>query len=307
MKHIFFVVAVLMVVFLTAAVVNAAVPHLIRFQGKVTDKDGAPLNGAYNITFRIYDAASGGTLKWSETQSAIPVNNGIFTVLLGNVNSLDLPFDVPYWLSMEVNNDGEMAPRQQITSVGYAIHAETADNIADVAVIPSGAIIIMTGTSCPAGYTRMAELDNRFLMGGTTYQADAGGSQTHTHSAGGYNVANHKHGAGTYAAGAHQHNAGGLYVNDHVHNIPATATVWGLREGNHESLGVASKDMTYAAANDYPTGEGGGQYVQGVTDWNWGVPVNGESGDAGAQGVSGISGSADSRPPFATVIFCRKD
>jgi hypothetical protein len=65
--------------------ISADIPHLIRYQGKVTDKQGAPLNGAYNITFRIYDSATGGTLLWSETQPSIPVNNGIFTVLLGNI------------------------------------------------------------------------------------------------------------------------------------------------------------------------------------------------------------------------------
>jgi len=38
---------------------------------------------------------------------------------------MNVPFTLPYWLAMEVNSDGEMAPRQAITSVGYAYHAKT--------------------------------------------------------------------------------------------------------------------------------------------------------------------------------------
>jgi hypothetical protein len=168
--------------------VSADVPHLIRYQGKITDKQGAPLNGAYNITFRLYNAETGGTLLWSETQPSIPVNNGIFTVLLGNVTSLNLPFDEPYWLSMEINEDGEMEPRQAITSVGYAIHAETAERFLEGSVVPQGAIILWTGSSCPTGYSRVSALDGKFVVGGSTYNPNAGGSNTQTHS-----IPNHSH------------------------------------------------------------------------------------------------------------------
>jgi hypothetical protein len=182
MKRLFTAIAAtlfLSVLFTTG--ISADVPHLIRFQGKVTDTQGAPLNGGYSITFRIYNSESGDKLLWSETQSEVPVSNGIFTVLLGNVTSLDLPFDESYWLSMEVNDDGEMLPRQRITSVGYAIHAEVADSIANVSIVPQGAIIIWTGTSCPQGYSRFAALDGKFIVGSTTYNPSAGGSNQHDH------------------------------------------------------------------------------------------------------------------------------
>ena len=55
---------------------SAAIPHLMNFQGKATDKSGVPLNGAYNLTFRIYNSGVGGTPKWSETQANIPISNG---------------------------------------------------------------------------------------------------------------------------------------------------------------------------------------------------------------------------------------
>jgi len=104
---------------------SAAIPHIINFQGKATDKVGAPLNGAYNLTFRIYNAETGGTSKWSETQTAIPISNGIFQVQLGSVTPLNLPFDEAYWISLEINSDGEMSSRTKLSSVPYAYKAES--------------------------------------------------------------------------------------------------------------------------------------------------------------------------------------
>jgi hypothetical protein len=119
---------------LTTVCINAYadIPHLINYQGKLTDSQGVPLNGSYDVTFRIYDAASGGNLLWTEehTQAKgapVTVTKGIFSIMLGSLINLNLAFDKPYWLAIQVGNDPEMSPRQQITSVGYAIRAETAE------------------------------------------------------------------------------------------------------------------------------------------------------------------------------------
>ncbi len=212
----------LAVILFATTFVHAAVPHLIRFQGKVTDKAGAPLNGSYNITFRVYDAVTGGTLKWSETQSAIPVNNGIFTALLGNAtqpNGMDLPFSAPYWLSMEVNSDGEMAPRQQLSSVGYAIHAETAETFlgGSAGIDPAGAILLWTGANCPQGYSRATEFDGKFIVSGATYNAAAGGNEKHKHIAGTYATSSHSH--SIEATTANEYAGGGTipFIGTHNH------------------------------------------------------------------------------------------
>ncbi|MFH1245214.1 MAG: hypothetical protein V1662_01890 [Candidatus Omnitrophota bacterium] len=175
------------------APIEAGVPEMIRYQGKLTGTNAAPLNGKYNITLRLYNAASAGTLLWSETQQQVEVANGIFTVLLGSVAPLDLAFDEPYWLSIEVGNDGEMDPRQRITSVGYAYRAKVADSVAGAAGVPKGGIILWRGDSCPTGYTRVSELDGQFLVGGASYNPSAGGSNTHTHAGGTYLIPSHRH------------------------------------------------------------------------------------------------------------------
>lgn len=101
------------------------VPHLINYQGKLTDTNNAPLEGSHNLTFRIYNAETAGTLLWQETQS-VTIQKGIFNVLLGAVTNLNIPFDVPYFLEIVVGGE-VMSPRQRIASAGYAMRAEKAD------------------------------------------------------------------------------------------------------------------------------------------------------------------------------------
>lgn len=138
----------------------AAIPHLINFQGKATDTNGAPLNGTYNLTFKIYDHATAGNLEWQETHQNLAMINGIFGVLLGSVTALNLPFDEDYWITIEVNTDGEMTPRTRLASVGYAYKSEMADYATSAgtaealdtneAIDAKGGLIIENRTSDPA-------------------------------------------------------------------------------------------------------------------------------------------------------------
>ena len=48
-----------------AEVLAQPVPALINFQSQVLNPDGTPLaTGDYELTFRIFDAAEGGTMIW---------------------------------------------------------------------------------------------------------------------------------------------------------------------------------------------------------------------------------------------------
>ena len=115
------------VVFCVSFVV-ADIPHLINYQGMLTDDLGDPLSGPHNLTFRIYDDTTGGDLEWSETQNGVQVEQGLFNVILGQVTLLDLPFDEQYWLEVQVDSD--TMPRLRFTSVGYAYRARVADSAA---------------------------------------------------------------------------------------------------------------------------------------------------------------------------------
>jgi len=107
----------------------ADIPHLIGYQGRLTDAAGDARQGSISITFRIYDAESAGNLLWNETHANVSVTDGIFDVMLGGVTPLDLPFDKQYYLAIQVGGDPEMTPRQTIASVGYAYRAEVASRV----------------------------------------------------------------------------------------------------------------------------------------------------------------------------------
>ncbi len=104
------------------------IPHMINYQGMLTDDGGIPLNGSYDLTFSIYSISSGGSALWHETHNDVLVDNGLFSVILGSTTSI--PSSVfegaERYLGIKVDADPELTPRIQLTSVGYAYMAETA-------------------------------------------------------------------------------------------------------------------------------------------------------------------------------------
>ncbi len=108
----------------------ADTPQLINFQGKAYDSGGGPLDGTFSIQFRIYDAASGGSSVWSETQSAVQITDGLFHVLLGSVNPIvDSVFESPdRYLGVKIGSDPEMTPRTRIATVPYSYRVASVDS-----------------------------------------------------------------------------------------------------------------------------------------------------------------------------------
>lgn len=109
---------------LGAAVAYAQVPQTLNYQGLLTDASGSPVaDGNYSLTFRIYDAASGGTQLWSETQSSVTVSGGLFRAKLGSITPLTIDFDRAYWLEVQVGAESPQVPRIELTSSPYAFMA----------------------------------------------------------------------------------------------------------------------------------------------------------------------------------------
>jgi hypothetical protein len=116
-------------VLVLAAVVSADVPHLLNYQGRITNDSGTPLDGSHALTFRIYDDSTGGTTLWTETHDTVTVADGLFNVVLGSVVTIESSIfsSQPRWLGIQVDPGPELAPRTQIIAVAYAYRAEHAD------------------------------------------------------------------------------------------------------------------------------------------------------------------------------------
>jgi len=118
---------------LAASLSLAQVPKTISYQGVLTDASGTVVpDGNYNLTFRLYDVATGGTALWAEGQ-LVAVSKGIFNVILGSVAPLNLPFNKPYYLGVTVGAGTELSPRIALTGSAYSFRAANADSINGIA------------------------------------------------------------------------------------------------------------------------------------------------------------------------------
>lgn len=124
--------------------------RFLSFQGRLTDSSDNPISSATDITFQLWNVLSGGDegtctggageecLWTSGTCSVSPDQDGIFSLLLGTTSgdnytcstAIEIPANVftentDLWVAITVDTDGEMDPRMQIATVGYALNAET--------------------------------------------------------------------------------------------------------------------------------------------------------------------------------------
>jgi hypothetical protein len=141
--------------------------------------------------------------------------------------------------------------------------------------IPSG-LIAMFDTNCPADWTRVSSMDNRFPIGSTAF-GGVGGSGSHSHSVG----------LNTGGGGAHGHSFSG------------TATVDGTVDANTQKVqlqyGTGSAiDVAYYAHNHHArlSGDFSGN-TSNVGDHTH--QVNGQTSDVAHY------------PPYIGVVFCRKN
>jgi hypothetical protein len=110
------------------------------YQGRIAS-GGIPAAGAYEMTFRLFDAATGGQPVGPEvTLPSVQATQGLFTVQLDFGASV---FDgTPRWLEISARSTASsgtfevLSPRQAITAVPYAIRALTANG--DASLLDSG-------------------------------------------------------------------------------------------------------------------------------------------------------------------------
>lgn len=117
---------------LIAASVRAEVPTGITIQGRLTDAAGVPLPaGNKNFTFKLFDAAAGGTEVWpggaGEDQVIASDADGLWSATLGAVFPVtgEAFQDSARWLQITV--EGTTLPRVRLQSTPYAIRLESID------------------------------------------------------------------------------------------------------------------------------------------------------------------------------------
>ena len=176
-----------------ASAAPANIPQTLTQQGRLLDNAGAPVDGVQlTFTFSLYTTAAAGTAIWTENQSITP-DNGYFSAKLGDVTAFTANiFDGSQgtlYLGIKIGSDAEMAPRQEITSVPFAMlalkavsanHADLAD-LATKATSATSADSASTATTATSANTVVSISNNILtpksanLSGGTvTIACDTG-------------------------------------------------------------------------------------------------------------------------------------
>jgi|GEM_PF-1150367 len=105
-------------------VAAAQVPTTMIHQGRLLDRAGAPVSGSQSVTYRLYDAATGGSAVWTEALT-VTLDEGYFSTQLGATTPLTPAVfsGRTRYLGVTVGTDAEMTPREPIGSVPYALVA----------------------------------------------------------------------------------------------------------------------------------------------------------------------------------------
>ncbi len=114
---------------LVLALPALAVPHHIAHQGRFLDSVGAPVDGAHDVTVRVFDAASGGQELWSDTFVDVPFSAGHYALVLGSGAALDpaaFAGNATLWIEIALDDAPPMPERLRLTSVPFALHAGSA-------------------------------------------------------------------------------------------------------------------------------------------------------------------------------------
>ena len=139
MKQIVFLLTA--IVFLTCNVFGQTIPRQINYQGVLKDAAGNLVSATVEMTFKIYNEATGVTALWTETQS-VPVENGLFNLRLGSVVPITtVPFDRTHYLGITVGTEGELTPRTQLSPSPYSfISMDVVDGVISTNKIQNGAV-----------------------------------------------------------------------------------------------------------------------------------------------------------------------
>lgn len=165
MKGIKMYLVLVMALILTSSVWGE-VPHVMNFQGLLTDDSGnAVVNQIKTMSFKIYDTATNGTAKWQEIQYVQTDSKGLFNVVLGaNIPIADSVFDdTGLYLAVAINFI-ELSPRTPLASVAYANRVSSIDGAASGKLV--GQLVIAGDTSTQLAAGPLSSHDDPFLQVG---------------------------------------------------------------------------------------------------------------------------------------------
>lgn len=105
---------------------GCALPPVINYQGRLADGSGNPLIGPVDMTYRFYHGEQGGSPFYTQTETDVPLSEGLFDTVLGPESSSGLSMadlTQPIWVEVEVDDGTHvetLSPRQRLYGAPYA-------------------------------------------------------------------------------------------------------------------------------------------------------------------------------------------
>jgi len=155
---------------------HAQLDPTLSIQGILKKSNGVAVDdGIYSVTFKLYTVAVGGTAVWNETQSAVDVSTGIYSVTLGTVNPLNVPFNQPYYLGVTFGSS-ELSPRVLLTAAPYALSLIGQSNkFPSAGIVNADSIVVKGGVLADGGTPGLNGVNkNGYAFSGNNGDTDSG-------------------------------------------------------------------------------------------------------------------------------------
>ena len=164
---------------------SQAETKLLPFQGRLTDAGGnAIADGAKVVEFKMYDAPTGGNVKWAGEVHKLSVNGGLVNTMLGSKAGLgSVDFSTPCYLQITVDAqaaglpgngtidaaDPPLLPRQSVVSAVFASEAGNARDSVKLAGADWSSIMVDgagSATNVPGtGFLKGAKIQSLGITG----------------------------------------------------------------------------------------------------------------------------------------------
>jgi hypothetical protein len=147
----------------------------LSLQGILKKANGVALeDGDYPITFKMYVVDST-QVKWMETIPDVEVISGIYSVILGQITPINLPFDKDYELGISIGSQ-EMRPKIRLTSAPYALALRGSSNqFPSAGLVLADEIKVAQGVLASGGAPGVNGVDkNGYAFSGNSGDDDSG-------------------------------------------------------------------------------------------------------------------------------------
>lgn len=297
-------------------------PELMNYEGTLRGATGAALpDGNYNIEFRIYNVATGGTASevvWGPIEfdgeagnghsQEVVLVNGRFNAILGPVdtlnrnllNSLQLVAGTNTSLYLELTVEGTaLAPRQLMLSTAFAMVASNG--------FPRGSIVIYAGEAAPPGWAfcdgtnGTPDMRDRFVKGagGTGFDqiGTQAGAGSHTHV-----LPSHSHTTThNHSLQNHTHTIAG-----HTHTVDPPSTTSSTASNNSSIINGGLGNWDFAKSHSHTLDIASFNSSANSTETTGGPSTANTQDTNTANATSPVTPSQTHEPPFYALAYIMK-